>query len=281
MILTARAACGLFSCLTTMAIEHPDFTINDIDAAGFKAAYERYGSVVLRDVFDPARLAPVLERAREAYFVRDWQYRRGQLPDRLYHGMYEFGHVSALDLDVPDGEKLSILNLVTDSAIWPLYQGLFGPRVAFILGNSLPRRLGVEGAAPTPFHQDAAFMGDPALVMNSWISLVPCGQTAPGLEVVLDPTREFITPPELKSGRASTYKQLELPESYITSRFGEQCLWAPRLNVGDVLFFSHLTIHRTYQKPEMDQQRISLEIRCVSGDAVDALKGQYQFLVRE
>jgi ectoine hydroxylase-related dioxygenase (phytanoyl-CoA dioxygenase family) len=263
-------------------MEYPDLTITDIDAAGFQAAYERCGSLVLRDVFDPASLAPVLERAREAYFVRDWQYRRGQLPERLYRGMYEFGHIPAQDLDAPDGTKLSILNLVTDSAIWPLYQGLFGPKIAFMLGNCLPRRQSVEGvAAPTPFHQDGAFLGDPALVMNAWIPLVPCGQTAPGLEVVLNPTSELITPPEMKGDRALTYKQLELPESYIASRFGEDCLWAPRLNVGDVLFFSHLTIHRTYQRPEMDQPRISLEIRCVSGDAADAMQGRHQFLIRE
>ena len=37
------------------------------------------------------------------------------------------------------------------------------------------------------------------------------------------------------------------------------------LDRGDVMVFSHLTVHRTYQTADMTQPRISLEMRCGDG----------------
>jgi hypothetical protein len=157
-----------------------------------------------------------------------------------------------------------MLGMFCNSRIPALYTNLLGENINILSGISLPRRQtpGI-GNPPVPFHQDAGFMGNPGLVINSWIPLNQAGFKAPGLQLVLSPQTNLLIPPGYLGKNASTYEELDLSENFITQKFSPNLLWAPILEPGDVLFFSHLTIHRTFITSEMNSTRISLEIRCM------------------
>ncbi len=94
---------------------------------------------------------------------------------------------------------------------------------------------------------------------------MPCGVTAPGLEVVLDHPGEILTPAAGAELLSTDYSGIELSYDEVVRRWGKDKLWHPALDRGDVMVFSHLTVHRTYQTAAMTQPRISLEMRCGDG----------------
>jgi hypothetical protein len=200
-----------------------------------------------------------------AYGAWQGRYERGELEAGLRRP-FEFGHIMLSHLDRP-GESSAAFNLIMQSALQPILATLWDGDIAFLLSNCLPRRQipGLSLNRPVPFHQDAVFIGNPTLILNFWIPLVPCGVTAPGLEVVLDHPREILTPTAGVELLSADYSGIELSYEQVVRRWGEDRLWHPALDRGDVMVFSNMTVHRTYQTADMTEPRISLEMRCGDG----------------
>lgn len=115
-------------------------------------------------------------------------------------------------------------------------------------------------ATPHSWHQDGAYGIDFMDEKNErsllpmvtiWLPLHICGQSAPGIELILDSPHAVLAPSEL------------MPES-IGRRFAKHTYWQPEMAPGDALLIASHTIHRTYQKPSMINFRGCVELRFLS-----------------
>lgn len=235
------------------AFEHLIFDARDLDLATLLNRINNFGCVLIQNAFPKADIYTLYKRARRAYRNRDRQFQAGELHPDFINGLYQFGHIPLSDLDTPGQLPFPFVRQFSRSPLAQIGKGLWGKQFSLIVGQANPRRqlpLG-RGGAPYEFHQDGTFLGDGSLILNFWIPLVPCGRERAGLEFVT------VTPPELFSPQ-SGYHSLET----IRGTYGDASLWHPFVDAGDVLLFTHRTLHRTYLLESMTKQRISLEMRC-------------------
>ena len=106
-----------------------------------------------------------------------------------------------------------------------------------------------------PFHQDVQAFG--RLLINAWTPLTRSGGTAPGLELVVARVRDL---PDTAPAD-SQYDTLQITEATVRARFPEEAIIRPEMVPGDVLVFLGTTIHRTHIEPDMEEERLSLELR--------------------
>jgi len=157
-------------------------------------------------------------------------------------------------------ELLALLEI--DGLTDLLSAALPGPVQCDLQHSWLRKRFAPQNAPrlyqPNTWHQDgglgASFTPDPASVppmnrlLTCWIPLQDCGRDSPGLELIREPLDGLLHYTELDD--------LRLRQSFAPDRF-----WAPELELGDGLLFLPGTLHRTHVRPEMEQDRLSLEYR--------------------
>jgi hypothetical protein len=89
-------------------------------------------------------------------------------------------------------------------------------------------------------------------LLTCWIPLTRCGLDSPGLEFV-------------RRRQPALLHFSDLDDSALRRRFPLEEFWAPRLEFGDGLVFLNGTLHRTYTRPEMRHNRLSVEYRIFPG----------------
>jgi hypothetical protein len=172
----------------------------------------------------------------------------------LLTALLDFGFANSQQLVAP----LSVAGL------YQLFADAMGCDWVCNMDQSWVRKKFAPALAPGPpyhpqnWHQDGAlgvsFPSAPGPVipmtplLTCWIPLNPCGQESPGLEFI-------------RSRQAGLLHFTELDDSALRRRFLPQEFWAPALDLGDGLVFLNSTLHRTYTRPEMQQNRLSVEYR--------------------
>jgi hypothetical protein len=133
--------------------------------------------------------------------------------------------------------------------------------------------------APHSWHQDGALKFDFAACTGSppanallqmltcWIPLIPCGEDAPGLELVLEPLARLLSPPELTPDR-------------ISEAYRAECFERPSLQPGDALLLRGDTLHRTHVTPQMTRDRTSIELRFFAQPLPERLRADRFVAVR-
>ena len=244
----------------------PEFNSVDIDAYKFMESFNQNGAVLVRKLIDPSLLLEINDRAKTSYFIRERQYLNRSNDDH-FSQQFEFGHIPLSDLNEPNGDNI-LKKVFINSKIPNLYSSIFGKQINILSGYSLVRRQVCNDKMnfePTPFHQDCSFLPFKSLIINSWVPLTNCGVNSPSIQVIVKPLNAFITPEDYNNPIAKPYQKIELSEDFVKSNFDGEKIWAPEMHVGDVLFFSNFTVHRTFISKEMTENRISLEIRCMQG----------------
>ena len=114
-------------------------------------------------------------------------------------------------------------------------------------------------AAPggsTEWHQDGRFLGDAVDIqsVNIWTALSDCGETAPGMELVLKRLDNYIL------NSCDNVFDWSVADSQVDERFREQVpVVTPKFNAGDMLIFDHWLLHRTHRDPSMTDYRYAIE----------------------
>jgi hypothetical protein len=85
-------------------------------------------------------------------------------------------------------------------------------------------------------------------LLTCWIPLDQCGKDSPGLEFITRPLDRLL-------------HYTELHDAGLRRRFSADEFEAPELELGDGLLILPGTLHRTYVRPEMKRDRMSLEYR--------------------
>lgn len=114
---------------------------------------------------------------------------------------------------------------------------------------------------PNCWHQDGAlgvkFDGDlntMTQMLTCWIPLCRCGQDAPGLEFV-------------RQRLDSLVHYDELDDAALRRRFDASDFWTPEVGPRDAIVFQPEILHRTWVRPEMNRDRISVEFRFFPSDS--------------
>ena len=105
-----------------------------------------------------------------------------------------------------------------------------------------------DGALGVQFPPEAGPMLSMTELLTCWIPLDACGRESPGLEFV-------------RGRQAGLLHYSELDDAALRRRFRPEEFWAPELELGDGLVFQNSVLHRTYTRPEMRQNRLSVEYR--------------------
>jgi hypothetical protein len=222
---------------------------------------QEHGIIVLRDAFAKAALTRLKEAA-----VRCFQSiaTEPSIPERygfnrsshsvLLTALMDFGCAGAEDLTAP----LSARGL----------EGLFSEAIgagwtcnlqqSWVRKKFAPHRTAIPGNHLQDWHQDGAlgvrFPTEPGPVipmtelLTLWIPLTLCGMDSPGLEFI-------------RRRQPALVHFTQLDDSALRRRFPHQEFWAPTLEFGDGLVFLNDILHRTYTRPEMEHDRLSVEYR--------------------
>lgn len=122
------------------------------------------------------------------------------------------------------------------------------------------------GRPPNLWHQDGALGHDFIAVpeppreallsmVTCWIALTPCGEQAPGLEWVAAPLNRLLP-------------VVALEDAAVQACFAEHAFVRPVLQPGDVVLFTADCLHRTHLTPQMQQRRLSIELRFLDARAL-------------
>jgi hypothetical protein len=243
----------------------PVFDADGITGAALLQSIDRFGCALIRNCIDPAAIAAMEQQATDAYAKTESRYRSGEL-DEEERDLFEMGHIHPWALN-GGVDPLIVIKFLVQSGASRVLRTLWRGTLNFLGAHCLPRRQspghGVNWA--TPFHQDASFLGNSCLILNFWIPLVACGRDAPGLELVLDHPPGIVERAAPFDVSKPDYSGIELPSQEILDRYGADKMWHPEMQLGDILVFSNLAIHRTYLREDMQNSRISLEVRCTDG----------------
>jgi hypothetical protein len=110
-----------------------------------------------------------------------------------------------------------------------------------------------------PFHQDArtGYWEHPTIAV--WTALTPCGEHAPGLEVVPLRLRSFF--PVCLYGGTDRPDYQYYPASAWDDLLPPWATVAPRLDPGDMLLFDTYVLHRTQRLPGETGRRVDFDLR--------------------
>lgn len=253
--------------------DRPEFDFSTDSLTDIFRAIDERGCALLRGLVPRDQVLALHERASAAYRRRDDQYQKGELAKHMPVGRYQSGVLNCTDLDLPGEPDYAFLRLILAGGLGDTLVQYWGEDVSIPMHVCVPRRQFVNGPnVPTPFHQDASFLpklvGAEIPLLNAWVPLVPCGKTAPGLEILPAALNEQL--PISGSRLGDVYDFIDVGKQSVRERFGEDQLWIPEFDVGDVMLFSPLTLHRTYQCPDMTGTRISIEMRSI-GESVESM----------
>lgn len=251
----------------------PEFDFSADSLTDIFRAIDQRGCALVRGLVPRDQVVALHERASAAYALRDDQYHQGELAKHMPVGRYQSGVLNCTDLDLAGDPACAFLRLMLEGGLGDTLVQYWGEDVAIPMHVCVPRRQFFNGPnVPTPFHQDASFLpklvGAEVPLLNAWVPLVQCGKSAPGLEILPVALNEQL--PISGSPLGDVYDFIDVGKQSVRERFGETHLWIPEFDVGDVMFFTPLTVHRTYQCPDMTGTRISIEMRSI-GASVESM----------
>ncbi|MDX2101506.1 MAG: phytanoyl-CoA dioxygenase family protein [Alphaproteobacteria bacterium] len=199
-------------------------------------ALRAHGVALIRGLIDPAIIAQV----RAHVFADN--------PERRFFKPAE---------DLP---REVIVGLVPESIASTMRQlNLIGPDGGTSHGRQIfPNNLTAEDLLTTTYHQDSAVFYQP--LINMWVPLDDCGETAPGLSIVPESTRQIFATRRVDR---DSFENFAIQDPSFSSEYQETTSVAPVFRAGDVLLFLGTVPHRTHLTSSMLERRRSLELRFV------------------
>lgn len=246
----------------------PEITAAELTPGLVRYGIQRHGSVLVRGLVPPARVARLraaIDRAFEAYdatvagrgtpAMRAWFDPVEGLPDAEI--VRDWGR-KGQGVFVADSPRAchEFLETVTEVGLPRVISGYLGERATLSVQKTTLRRADIETKHPE-WHQDGAFLGKGVRTVNAWMALSRCGQDAPGLDVI--PVRIPRVLATGATGPTETFFDWVVSAETILRELPGVQVWRPAFEAGDVLLFDHLTLHRTANSPDMPHPRYAVE----------------------
>jgi hypothetical protein len=219
------------------------------------------GLALLRDVFPKDALTRLKEAAARCFEAIGTAK---SLPEPYQFNPFSHSVLLTALIDFGCGGLEELVAPLFAPGLEPLLSEAMGCAWTCNMEQSWVRKKFCPLQAPGPqyhqqsWHQDGALgvrfplQSGPVIPMTPlltyWIPLNPCGTDSPGLEFI-------------RHRQAALLHFTELDDSALRLRFPPREFWAPDLELGDGLVFLNSTLHRTYARPEMRHNRLSVEYR--------------------
>jgi hypothetical protein len=104
------------------------------------------------------------------------------------------------------------------------------------------------------WHQDGAFLGAGIRTVNVFLSLSPCGEDAPGLDVVPRRVDHIV-----ETGTHGAWFDWSVGPELVERIAADAGVVRPIFEAGDALLFDDFFLHQTGVSPDMTQERYSME----------------------
>ncbi len=113
----------------------------------------------------------------------------------------------------------------------------------------------VSAGQEAGWHQDGRFLGEGMDIasLNVWTALTDCGESAPGMELVLDYLDHYV-----KATSDSPF-DWAVSNSQVDEMRKRVPVVIPKFRAGDMLMFDQWLLHRTSRRPDMPDTRYAIE----------------------
>jgi len=224
------------------------------------------GLALLRDAFPKDSLTGLKDAAARCF---EAIVAGKPFPEQYHFNRYSHSVLLTALTDFGGGGSEQLAAPLSASGLDQLFSEAMGCEWACHMEQSWVRKKFAPLQAPGPeyhlqnWHQDGALgvrfplESGPVIPMTPlltcWIPLNPCGRDSPGLEFI-------------RRRQVALLHFTELDDTALRQRFPPQEFWAPALELGDGLVFLNGTLHRTYTRPDMRHNRLSVEYRIFPRD---------------
>jgi hypothetical protein len=220
-----------------------------------------HGLALLRSVFPKDSLTRLKESATRCFAAIAADQ---SLADRYRFNRFSHSVLLTALMDFGWSGPEELVSPLSAAGLDHLFTQAMGCEWTYNMDQCWVRKKFAPRQAPGPAYQPQSWHQDGALgvrfpvesgraipmtqLLTCWIPLTPCGRDSPGLEFIRRP-------------QGSLLHFTELEDAALRRRFQPQEFCAPDLESGDGLVFLNGTLHRTYSRPEMRQNRLSVEYR--------------------
>jgi hypothetical protein len=244
----------------------PEVAAAELTPQALAGALAHHGSLLVRGLLPAETAGSLLADTLRAFAAADahsegapvadtapWYVPFDPQPGFSFGGIERaFAHVLGGVLSVESPRTLAhIVEAFGRAGIGELLEAYFGEWPVLSAKKSTLRR--ATPASPTEWHQDGAFLGAGTRTVNVWVALTPCGDTAPGVEVIPQAFDRIV-----ETGTEGS--QFDWSVSHRTAvGLGAPPAQSPVFEPGDALLFNQMTLHRTDIRPTMTDDRYAIE----------------------
>jgi hypothetical protein len=243
----------------------PEIDRTELSADMLGAAVLHHGSLLVRNLVDPAAVQPLIDdvdRALEA--AQRWL--GGAAPEDTAPWFEIFTPAPPFSVGMsrrfvvqgggvlgPDSPMAmcAVIDVLDDAGLRPVLSEYLGERPALSAKKTTLRRVPPDSGSD--WHQDGAFLGRDVRTMNVWLALSHCGVNAPGLGVV--PRRIDL----VDTGTEGAIFDWSVGRPVVDRAAGPGGVTRPVFRPGDALLFDERNLHATACGPEMTENRYAIE----------------------
>lgn len=248
----------------------PDIDVGDLNVETLRAGILGRGSLVVRNVVDPAgveRLREAISLSLAAYDAAEegtsdpgtdpWFYPFTPAPGAGsgavdHHDRYWTRQTGGMFAADSPRALFALLEVLNETPVLDVVAAHLGERPALSVKKTTLRR--VDPVAYADWHQDGAFLGADVRSVNVWIALSHCGIDAPSMDIVARRLEDIVT-----TGVDGALFDWSVSETSATRVAGPDGIERPVFAPGDIILFDHMNLHRTSFGPEFTRQRFAIE----------------------
>lgn len=249
----------------------PEATISDLSSGAVRAAILGHGCVLVRGAVDTKRaayLATSIDRAFAAQEAAHEDATQAEQGESVWFTRFPGAGPSRNWVRAGGGVFLGdsprmlfdLLELYETIGLKRIAAEYLGSRPVLSLNKSTLRRVPLD--ATGGWHQDGAFLGEGIRALNIWLALTPCGVDAPGMDVVPRYFDHIV-----ETGTEGAWFDWAVGDSVVEREAADVGIVRPNFDVGDLLLFDHMFLHRTAVEPDMTKERHAIEAWCFAAGA--------------
>jgi hypothetical protein len=241
----------------------PEIGPSDLDVEHVRSALLNHGSLLVRGLVDPERVAQLrgdIDRALEGYdawfagkglaTAAPWFEPFAHEPKKVERKFRrDVGGVLAVD---SPPALCDVIDTFDAAGVRRIVSDFFGEQPALLAKKWTLRRV-PHDTGESGWHQDGSFMGGDIRSLNVWLALSHCGDDAPGLDVVARRLDDIVP-----TGTAGAWLDWNV-SPLMVDQVAPGGVVRPIFEPGDALIFDHMNLHRTAADPGMTRDRYAIE----------------------
>jgi len=241
----------------------PEIGPADLDVAHVRSALLNHGSLIVRGLVGPERVAQLtadIDRALTGYdawfagkglaTAAPWFEPFAHEPKKVERKFRrDVGGV--LVVDSPPS-LFDVIDTFDAAGIRRIVTEFFGEQPALLAKKWTLRRV-PHDTGDSGWHQDGSFMGGDIRSLNVWLALSHCGDNAPGLDVVGRRLDDIVP-----TGTEGAWLDWNV-SPLMVEQVAPGAVVRPIFEAGDALIFDHFNLHRTAAGPDMTNDRYAIE----------------------